>query len=246
MKHINIIYLILFICFVGCSPPVYSPKSFQSYLFSEKNEIQGSLMTGTSGIDTKLGYAINNNIALISGFSVLNPDANDSIAKHEWKYGEIGGGLYKAVSKHARVESFIGGGYGKIKTSQRYHDVVYDSVSLEIIRYGEIKKIFLQGNCGLTSDNIDCGASTQLSKLFINLESDSTDYTGGIRNSHGYGNYSNIFLEFGIFTRIGWKYVKWETQLSYNRPLDATEDIYWEPFYLGTGLRFDIKKSFFK
>ena len=220
MKISFIKFCLLIFIFEACAP-IYVPNVINAPLLSNKNELQASINTGTSGFDPQIAYAVTDNIGIMLNGSFKDSKSDSLEDYHKHQFGEIGIGYYKKLDENARFEVFTGFGYGKIKAYTEFA-FLNDYVNLESYRF------FIQPDIGITNKIIDASFSTR----FIVFNT--------INNNI---NYNRMFLEPALTFRVGYKYIKFSVQVGYSFALSSSI-INYEPFIFSIGLHAKLFRNY--
>lgn len=181
--------------FTSCSPE-YIPNMVNSPLFSNANEFQATISTGTSIFDAQVAYAVTDNIGImVNGtYGDETSDSTDDFHKHAFIEGGLG--YYNKIGAKGRYEIY--GGYGIGTVEGLFENNLFDN-DLTDARYN---RFFIQPGIGISTGIFDGGFSPR----FVMVQ----------MNPHGM-NFENgsykMFFEPVITSKIGFKYVKFVFRL---------------------------------
>lgn len=199
----------LVILLTGCTP-IYNPTVENVPLFSSKGDVSVGFYGGTSGKDLQAAYAVTDHFAVMvnGSYEKTKPQADtlpDNYQKHI--FGEVGAGYFTKIGRSGRFETF--GGFG---TGYGYAENKFYFISpVEVYAKGYYNRYFLQTTCGASSELFDGGLSLRGSYVnFYRYSHSETDYDQ---------SNNQFLLEPVIFGRVGWKMVKFQTQIGLSIPL---------------------------
>jgi hypothetical protein len=228
MKIRFVILAVVLLSATSCST-IYIPNAANVPLISTKGEVQASVLTGTSHLDFQGAYGLTDKIALMANTSFASRNRNvlDSAKMHVHNLGELACGYYNKVGRSGRLEVYGGLGYGDTKDYDQGNTSSWQNVNG---RYG---KFFIQPNIGATSDIFDGAMS--LRACFVKY----FDFNYGGTN---YKAQKSIFIEPVLTGKIGYKNVKFITQIGFSFPVlaSASDLVTFDPFILNIGLNIKL------
>ncbi len=254
MKDLRLLLLLSIFCamffITSCSHTYYNANTHNVPLFEEKNEFRIS-MTDISNIGGEFefqgAYALTDNIG-IAGNCYFTPGVH---------YFDISSGMYKPLNSNYIFETYVGAGL--YNQSHTYTTAEYYS-GLNLILpvnvgTSNLKAVrsFIQPSIGLKTEYVDIAFSPRFTSFYvfdvknnINVELDSGNYAekessilNGISNHKSY-----FFFDPAITLRVGWKYIKFQAQYSYNIPVGYNNFNYKES-NLSIGIYFAYAKYYF-
>jgi hypothetical protein len=224
---IRISFFLMLVFFISCAP-VYIPNTVNAPLFSGKGEFNLGAHTGTNGIDIQTAYAFTDHLGIMINGSFMTNDTSQYGDHHKHTFGELGLGYYNKLGSVFRVETFAGFGMGRASA----YDSFFFIVPQAIIADGHYSRIFVQTSIGASTDFFDGGLT--LRGCYVNFYK----YTyGGTDFSH---KDDDFFFEPVLFARIGWKYIKFQTQFGLSVPMNDNL-INYQPFMMSFGLHFNFR-----
>jgi len=217
---------------------VYSPSIVNAPLFSEEGEVQIQLQTGTGGTGLQGAFAIDYNLGFIGNFNYLERNNIDG-DKLKHAIGELGFGYFVPQGHDFKFEIF--GGYGYGFGSTRFSGNSSLSNNYDLLQ-GNYHKLFIQADVGIPTDYFDIGLSFRdANALYFNGK--------GVSNGNvTYFKENASFLESVLFTRFGYKYVKFTAQMGLSLPLNNAQHISqnYYAFMFNIGVYVAIRDSFKK
>jgi hypothetical protein len=225
-----LIVVMLGVLIINSCAPSYIPNVINAPLLSNKGEFQARLNSGISGFDPQFSYAVTDNIGVMLNGSYNYQNDSDSYHKHY--FIESGAGYFGKLQESGRFEVFGGYGYGDVKTLTPWLPgwVAYAD--------GYYHRIFIQPSIGAVTNVFEGSFSTR----FVMVNMHFRDYYGDKPSAD---NSFNPFIEPVITAKIGYKYVKFVTQIGFSIPLGNNyEDLYdYQPFIfsMGVNLKFGHK-----
>ncbi|MCD4832284.1 MAG: hypothetical protein K8R31_00685 [Bacteroidales bacterium] len=231
IKKMKFHYLILMISiiwmFSSCSPE-YIPNMVNSPMLSNQGEFQATIATGTSNFDAQTAFAITDNIGIMVNGSYGNNtnDTTDDFHKHA--FIESGIGYYDKIGEQGRYEIY--GGYGFGNAEGYFEEATYDSQ----ITNAHYNRFFIQPGIGISTGIFDGSFSPRLVLLQMNPEGIDFDT----------GDY-NIFIEPVFTAKIGFKYVKFVTQIGFSIPLgEQSLNFNHQRFMMNVGLNINLGRRY--
>lgn len=216
---------------MSCAP-VYVPNVINAPMLSEKGEMDAGINLGTSGFDAQFSFAVADNLAIMANGSVAHNDSTEtSDSFHQHVFGEAGFGYFMPFKEKGRLETFVGYGLGKSKSSDEYSFINNTTVRAA----GYYHRVFVQSNVGFAGDIFESGFCLRAAYLHFNrFEYAGMEY---LEPSN------NLFVEPAIFLRLGWKYMKLQTQLGFSYPVTSAYDFSIQPVMFSIGANFSIKPT---
>jgi hypothetical protein len=222
MVYINqsqsvILIAILLIC-SGCAT-VYVPNAAHTPLMEEQGEVHVSAHFGSQGGDLQLGYALTDQFGIIAGISGRENTNQDGEETGNHTFGEAGVVWFPDIHQRLKNE-FIGGiGLGNAKGESSFSFMNPQGEYEKRTAKGDFYRIFVQSNTALTSSVVTTGIATRLAFVnFYNYE--LTGSQQAIRNRT-----SALFFEPAAFVRLGFRNVKFESQVGISRPIGDFRNI---------------------
>ena len=214
--------------FTSCSPE-YIPNMVNSPLFSNANEFQATISTGTSIFDAQVAYAVTDNIGImVNGtYGDETSDSTDDFHKHAFIEGGLG--YYNKIGAKGRYEIYGGCGIGTVEGL--FENNLFDN-DLTDARYN---RFFIQPGIGISTGIFDGGFSPR----FVMVQ----------MNPHGM-NFENgsykMFFEPVITSKIGFKYVKFVFQVGASLPISGNDDLGFDnqPFIVNLGINLNLGRIY--
>ncbi|NGP88508.1 hypothetical protein [Fodinibius halophilus] len=231
-KHMMVLVLGLSgLLFSGCAS-VYVPSAQHTNLMNEKGELHAAAHAGVNGGDIQAGYAVSDNFGIIGAASFGSSEEEGTADDfHEHSYAEIGGTYFRPIGTKGRYEVMAGVGAGSAESVTQYNFFGPQQVKAT----GDYTKVFLQNNIGVETGILEAGVAIRLGHvIFRKFETSNTTYEESERGT---------FFEPSAFARLGWKNVKFETQVGVAGPLqdDIAFDYRTLLFSLGIHLQFNTQ-----
>ncbi len=232
-KLLHYLALIILLSFFSCAP-IYIPNTTNAPLFSEQGDFNVGMHAGTNGFDLQTAIAVSDNVAIMINGSMASQHDADSTDAHEHLFGEFGLGFYQPISTNGRFELYGGFGSGRGASYDTYEFFTTSSTYAS----GYYHRFFIQSNIGATTDIFDGGFSMRFAPVYFYKYRSSGE---AIERS----DFSS-FIEPSIFARVGWKNIKFQTQIGFSFPMFESQVIDYQPFMFSIGLnyRFNLSKGF--
>lgn len=227
MERKTLFAAIISLALLSSCATVYVPNAHNVPLISEKDELQAGVIVGTSCFDLQAAYGLTDKVALMANTTFSDRNANSEEYHKHWMY-EGAVGYYKKLSRNGRFEVYGGGGYGYTK------DYGIEDAFASDYAEGHYAKLFLQSNVGASSDIFDGVFSMRLCDVHF------YDYQ---HQNWEYGSENMLFVEPVLTGKIGYKNVKFITQIGFSVPVWHTDIESFNPFILNMGLNFKINTN---
>ncbi|CAN5435185.1 hypothetical protein BH10BAC1_BH10BAC1_07350 [soil metagenome] len=221
------IFIIVFFS-IGCAP-LYTPNLVHIPLFSDKNDADIQLATGTCGYDAQIAYAPINHLGVMINSSFKNKEVTDTNYFHKHNFVEGGVGFFGKINEAGRYECFAGYGNGN---AQNYLEGWYGKVD------GSYNRFFLQPSIGAKTDVFEGAFSVRLAYVDMYYLSRNTGYSRS--------ELSAWYFEPVITAKIGYRFVKFFVQGGLSLPFESTIKYTNSPFILNFGLNLNFSQSYFK
>lgn len=200
---------------ISCSVEYY-PTTYNAPLFNGMEQFEATGSYGNSGWGGQIAYAPVNHFGFIATGSYVDRDENsyfftdDSENEdgdpdfHKHLFGEAGIGYFTGMGSKGAFEIY--GGYGRGRTegynggdwTEDYDKATYS-------------KYFLQPQIGVTNDVFEGALVTRISAI---------DMKSSYKNYQSLG----IFFEPGFVFKVGYKYVKYYTQIGFSVPVSSDSE----------------------
>ena len=246
LKTVVVGFIVVITALTSCKPNAYLPNTIHTPLLKEKGEIRATVNFS----NVQLAYAVTDKIGIMANgqFSTLSQtttnvtSTGDLIEEDITKQtlGEIGVGYFKPIGTNGVFEVYGGGGYGNvnINSSSTFPGSVgnYQRTLTTLAT-----KFFLQPSIGLTNEIFDLAFTPRLTGMMYDnrtldgypideldivkiLEDDGLNTLTGL----------HMFFEPGVTFRVGYKWIKFQTQIFYVAQISG-EDISYIPlqFHIG-------------
>ncbi|MCK5171138.1 MAG: hypothetical protein KAQ75_14765 [Bacteroidales bacterium] len=224
----NYLILISIIGLLSSCSPEYIPNMVNSPMLSNQGEFQATIATGTSNFDVQTAFAITDNIGIMVNGSYGNNTNDTTDDYHKHAFIESGIGYYDKIGEKGRYEIY--GGYGFGNAEGYFEDATFDS---QIIN-ANYNRFFIQPGIGLSTGIFDGSFSPRL--VFIQMNPEGIDFVTG--------DY-NIFVEPVFTAKIGFKYVKFVTQIGFSIPLgEQSLNFNHQQFIMNVGLNINLGRRY--
>jgi hypothetical protein len=248
------------VCLSSCNRHIYVPNTVNAPLLKEKYEFKGSL----SPTNYQLAFAVANKVAIMANGQYVyrldldndnTPDNNDIFLDEHTRGGVFEGavGFFQPLDLKKRMvfDTYAGFGAGRFKTLDGAYNS--DGSRGNVGDYQlttRFSKFFVQPSIGFVHPVFEAVFSSRVSvvnfygmslgsKVFENEISRRDDFLRISDNAH-------TFIEPAFTFRVGYKYVKFQTQLLFSLLLDddtySGYDVndYFQPVAVGIGVSFNI------
>jgi len=235
----NILFFAVTIILASCRSIEYYPTTYNAPLFTDGEQFECTVNWGKSGTEAQISLAPINHFGFIAtgsyadrnSSSEFNQDDNDSETDdnfHKHMFGEAGIGYFTKIGTKASFEVY--GGYGQGKTEGYNDDWITDYDRATYSKY------FLQPTIGLTNDVFEGAFISRFS--MIDMKS----------KVHVYQS-QTVFYEPGIVLKVGYKFVKFYSQIGLSVPIiEGDDELLYDHsvFNVSIGLNFSIGRNYFK
>ncbi len=226
MKTSTTIRILLFlsVLFVLSScAPVYLPNTVNMALPGEKGDVKVSAYTGFSGYDLQASVAPTEHIVVTLNGSYVDWSSDSTRSKRQHGFIEAGAGIYTKMGTKGRVSLVGGYGFGKI-------NAIYDNNLFNDDLKVNNSRIFLQPTIGVESDVFEAAFASRFAHVLI---------------FQGKNSESQFFIEPAIALKLGFKYLKFVTQIGVSIPV-GNLNIHYQPFIGSIGMEANIGELFRK
>lgn len=235
------LYLFPLLLLTACSNYYYAPNSHNVPLFKAKNEVRAEVkgITGDefSGVEVQGAYSPAEHLGVIANFIYGGGGSSSGGGRGGNGFiGEAGVGYFTELAPMFVAEVYGGAGMGSVINR-------YDS---ETESRFNIMRAFVQPNIGFTHNIVDIAFSLRFCYLRYNnlrLSYPSNQYIPYYELLNITSNPDNILMEPALTIRLGWKYVKVQTQLTHSTNL-TNRDIPMRNFTASLGLCFSLSNGF--
>lgn len=219
------IILFFFLMFFSCTP-IYIPNVINAPLPGQKGDFTTGLHGGTNGSDLQFSYAINDYLAVMLNGSYDKKNSNDTAFNDHYAhlYGEAGVGYYIPFGTSGRFDIFtgFGSGYGAADNEYLFID------TQRVFASGFYNRFFLQTDFGTSTEAFDGGLSLRATSVnFYKYKSDNKTTKHSV---------SQVFIEPALFGRIGFKWVKLQSQIGLAVPIGNQNFDDWQPLIFSMGV----------
>ncbi len=194
----------------SCQHKYYAPNGHIVPIFQQKNEarilLSKSMGNDVRGQEIQAAYSITNHIGIVGATHSANVG---SFANGFYYEGGVGG--FKTFKNHFVLECYGGYGNGRVLNNFDYEQQIRN----------RFHKYFIQPSIAYSSKYFDFALSSRFVKLNLYglskwqpspskmFQQKLTDDYTQLQN-----NKNSILIEPGFTLRVGWKYLKIQTQLS--------------------------------
>ena len=222
MKSVfNIFICCVFFAAMGCSPVYYQPNLMNMPNFREKGEVYLAASKSNDGGDVQAAYAFSNHFAVQANFMKLGREGGTSITAGSTTttntivvkgyLGEAAIGFYSPMGKTATFSLFGGYGLGKISNN-------WASKGASLANFN---KPFIQPTLGLRYNSFELIYSAKLANLTYYNQSEHYNDQDFISDFQALKRPIAI-LETGGAIRVGWKFLKFQWQVTTMQLLKAS------------------------
>ncbi|HEY8916255.1 MAG TPA: hypothetical protein VIM87_07430 [Chitinophaga sp.] len=248
--------------FLGaCNKHIYVPNTVNAPLLKEQYEFKGSV----SPTNYQAAFAITNHIAVMAnGQYVFRPFGNNNDNDDVFVDRYAKGGLFEGgigffspldVKKRMVFDVYTGLGSGSFKTlDAAYHDEGNTGNVNDYLLRSHFSKFFVQPSIGFVHPAIETAFSSRFSVVnFYNMYLGNKAFENDNERRDAFGQISQktrFFMEPAFTFRAGYKYVKFQMQLSFAVPLsddgydnrydESTVNKYFQPVSFGLGASINI------
>lgn len=222
-KLIPVLSVLAFLHMTACVP-TYVPNTVNMPLFTNKGEVQGTLYSGSSGIDPQASIAISNHVGIMVNASFANRTSDTTSNNfHKHNFVELGSGYYQRFGNKGVFEIY--GGYGIGNLEAQYDDGFffdYEKVNSE--------RVFIQPTVGFTGDVFDAGFAPRI--VYVKLTQGSQSNTG-------------VFYEPTFTGKVGFRQFRFVFQVGLSFPFsDQQVNFNYQPFIISMGLQGNFGRKY--
>lgn len=211
---------------LGSCRPLYIPNALHTPMVTEKNEVNATVLLGSSGLDAQVAWSPGKHWAIMLDGSFYQSSAEDSIIKHRHYFGEGGAGYHTSFGI-GRFDVYGGGGYGFASAANDSAGVFSGSAQ------GNYWRAFVQPSIGIGTDIVDVNLAVRTSYVsFANVK------TTGMNLQYTH----SLFFEPALTVRVGYKWVKLFIQAGLSVPASNRPDVQHQPLILMTGVNLNFNK----
>ncbi len=230
--------LVIIFLLSSCTTTMYTTNAVNVPLLKEKGEVKINVTQN----DLQAAVAVTDRIGIIANGFYKNYDGNDNY-KHSGGLGEAGIG-YIINRENLVMETYIGGGVGKVHKQQQYTNS--DNNSTYMANFdANAAKGFIQSNFGVRSKYFDVALTPKFS--FVKYSNfNSTNYNeqqlrDDYLNDDRLTDPLFVFAEPAITVRGGYKFIKIQAQYGITINMGG-QPIKRSPDFSSLGLVFDIAR----
>lgn len=215
----------------SCNRHIYAPNAVNVPLLKEKNEFKASI----SPNNLHTAFAITDNIAIMANGQYVyrlapwdnDQSTNDLFLDQDLRGGVVEGavGFFKPLDKKKRMvfDVYAGGGAGGFKTLAA-HNTEASANPNDYLLKNRFSKVFIQPSIGFVHPVIEAAFSSRFSMLnFYNSQIGSRAFENNTTAKDDFLRVADkpiVFYEPAFTFRVGYKYVKFQTQLLFSIPLN--------------------------
>ncbi len=223
--------------FSSCSTTMYTTNAVNVPLLKDKGEVKINLTQN----DLQAAVAVSEHVGIIANGFYKNYEADNNY-KHSGALGEAGIG-YLINREKLMVETYIGGGLGKVQKQQQYTNSSNNEYMANFS--ANAAKAFVQSNFGLRSKYFDVALTPRFSFVkyanFAQSNYSNDQLKDDYLNNDRLTNPLFVFAEPAITVRGGYKFIKLQAQ--YGVTINLTgQPIRQTPDFASLGLVIDIAK----
>ncbi|MBO9728129.1 MAG: hypothetical protein J7623_05770 [Chitinophaga sp.] len=220
----------------SCNKHIYVPNQVNAPLLKERYEFKGSV----TPTNLQTAFAVTDNIGIMAngqylyGFNYLDPandnsnDNNDILVSNRTRGGLVEGavGYFKPFGSRKKMvfDVYAGYGSGGFKTFTHRPDANDGTNINDYMLKNHFSKVFVQPSIGFVNPVVETIFTSRFSmvnfynsqfgtKAFENDENGKTDFLR-------INNKPIAFYEPAFTVRVGYKYVKFQSQLQFSVPLN--------------------------
>ncbi len=220
--------------FSSCTPHFYQPKPLEPVLLTKENQLKINAIANIDMNTVSVAYSPKNNLGVQLGigsfhnksFSTDNAGRETIYLNEYYSNPYVSAGYYKHLSQDVLFEAY--GGIGMYR---------YKNTAVSYLKNMKNINLFIQPSIAFVNKNFDAAFTVRVdylnrTKTIITDSVLSTDD----RIKYQFLDYKNyFFFQPGITLKAGFKYVKFQFQLSHSIPFsNSYKSIY------GYGYRFGL------
>ncbi|HNW90266.1 MAG TPA: hypothetical protein PKN48_11425 [Bacteroidales bacterium] len=227
-RLLTCVIMLLFITSLYSCRILYIPNAVHAPMLSEKNEFNGAVLVGSSGVDIEAAFSPGKHWGImVDGSFYDNSMETDNTSNHKHLFGEIGAGYHTKFGGIGRFDVYGGGGLGTSSTTNHWFGPFGGTSE------GNYNRFFVQPSVGIGTDYADVNLATRISYLsFYDI------YNSNMTFDHT----RTFFWEPALTARAGYKWVKFFVQIGVSVPMDTYFDIQYQPFMFSTGINLNFGK----
>ncbi|MFT2008199.1 hypothetical protein ACMA1I_05950 [Pontibacter sp. 13R65] len=249
LHRISLFYMLLLLLASGCSV-VYTPTMQNVPLMQEKGDLKMVLNPN----NLQAAYAVSDHIAVMANGSynrtkwTISDSSNTTPHTYKpYRYNlEAAVGYYRPVIEKVFMEVYGGAGFGH--THLHNHPIFVGNTSDEPEEQHRLfsadnRKIFIQPTIGLSEDVVELSISSRLvAQQFRNVSTTYSDWYLEHNQLANVDQHTHLFVEPCFTLRVGFKWVKFQTQAIYSAKISRPELAY-KPVQLNFALQFNLSKQ---
>lgn len=215
-SQINCVVYILFLS--ACTPHFYQPKPLEPVLVTKKNQLKINAIANIDLNAVSIAYSPKKALGIQLGigsfhnksFSTSNAGI-ETIYQNEYYFNPlIGVGYYNNISENFLLEIYTGAGM--------YN---YKNTAVSYLKSMKTINLFLQPSIAFVHNNLDAVFTLRIDDLNRNkIKISDSVLSADDQKKYKFLAYKNyLFIQPGFTVRAGFKYVKFQFQISRSIPL---------------------------
>lgn len=245
----------------SCNKYIYVPNTVNAPLLKEKYEFKGSV----SPTNYQAAFAVANKVAVMANGQYvyrwdLDNDGNDKNDNDLFLDKYTRGGVFEGAvgffqpldkKKKMVFDTYAGFGAGRFKTLDRaYTDANSSGIITDYQLTTKFSKFFVQPSIGFVHPVFEAVFSSRVSVLnFYGMGVGDKAFAGDVTQREDFlniGKGTHALLEPAFTFRVGYKYVKFQSQLSFMVPFEDASyggyelNKYFQPVSVGMGVSVNI------
>ncbi len=228
----KLIFFVVGIGLVACSPKYYTPNTQNVPLISEKGETNLTLSGNGNQIEFQGAHGVGNSFAIQANGGLFIPADLNNGSGGSGKLIEFGAGYFKPITSNLIFETY--GLFGVGSFENHISDVASGNISASIFRFG------IQPSIGFKSRFFSAALSSRFVNLMYSKIEGDLVYEGLGQVQYLKDNASNFLVEPAVTLRGGFDKVKLQLQYGYSVNLSKS-DFKQDNNFLTFGLNFTFK-----
>ncbi|MBC9912777.1 hypothetical protein [Chitinophaga varians] len=218
----------------SCARHIYSPNAANAPLLKEKNEFKASI----SPYNLQAAFAVTNHIAIMANgqyvYKIATPDNdnnntdNDLFTNQALRGGVVEGaiGFFQPLDPRKKMvlDVYAGGGAGGFRTLAPYSNNEQGLNREDYRLSNRFAKFFIQPSIGFVHPVVEAAFSSRFS--FVNFYDSYIGPKAYANDATAKADFLKVaakptaFYEPAFTVRVGYKYVKFQSQLLFSVPLN--------------------------
>lgn len=221
MKECSLYLLLAALGSAACNPTFYNPDTHNVPLLSARGQAAASVTGNSNQAEAQAAYAVSENVAIKAEGGVFFPRDLDNGNGGSGAFVGLGGGFFRALTKHIILEAYgivgFGGFENHLPSTVEDNPGTEGDISAKLIRYG------FQPNIGYRSKYFSAALSSRFVRLsYFDIDGDLI-FDGDDEVAFLQDNRSTFLVEPALTLRGGLENLKLQMQFGFSRNLSNSD-----------------------